>query len=170
MAKTEPVKPAKAKALAPIIYYCNKGTPTFHIPEYETDDAGNIVKIDGKPKKLVLRDADGNNPRKVEKKITFDRLPIIDPKTKKPDASRRVGIFILSPDKIELWDRKDEIITLLNDAKKHQLNGILTEAEFKQGENALAFALSEENESLKAQVEELQGKIALLEDGSNLKK
>jgi len=154
----------KTKMEKSIIYYCNKGMPTFHIPEYERDEIGEVVTKNGKPVQMVIRDVDGNNPRKVEKKITFDRLPIIDPKTKKVDASRRIGIFILSPDKGELWERREEIVKFLENAKKTALNGIMTEAEFKKSENALAFSLAQDNENLKTQLEEANRRISELEE------
>jgi hypothetical protein len=155
---------AKPKVEKAIIYYCSKGMPTFHIPEYERDDVGDVVMVKDKPKPLVVRDAEGNNPRKIDKKISFDRLPIIDPKTKRPDMSRRVGILVLTPDKGELWNRREEICKVLDEAKKHALNGIMTEAEFKKTENALAFTLSQENEEIKSKLEDAQARIAELEE------
>jgi hypothetical protein len=154
-------EPKKEKA---IIYYCSKGMPTFHIPEYERDSVGDVVMIKGKPSHLVERDADGNNPRKIHKKITFDRHPILDPKTHKPDASRRVGKLIITPESGELWERRQEIVDFLENAKKHALNGIMTEDEFKKGENMLAFTFAQENEGLKTQLSDAQRRIAELEE------
>jgi hypothetical protein len=158
---------AEPKKEKPIIYYCMKGSFTFHLPEFERDAAGDIIYKDTEKLRPLIKyetDVDGNNKKRIEKKFAFDRLTVIDEKTHKPDASKRRGIFVLSPEYPDRWERKDEIIKIIEEAKRFAVNGLKTEDEYKKEENSLAFSFSKENDALKDRLGEAEKRIAELEE------
>jgi hypothetical protein len=158
---------AEPKKEKPIIYYCMKGSFTFHLPEFERDAAGDIIyKDEAKLRPMVLyeTDADGNNKKKVEKRFSFDRLTLIDERTGKPDATKRRGIFVISPEYPDRWERKEEIIRVIEEARRFAINGLKTEDEYKKEDNSLAYSYSKENETLKDKLEERERRIAELEE------
>ena len=163
MAK-EKVKKVEAKIIEkPKIYYCTKGQYTFSIPEYERDEFGEVIKNEyGKPKILFATDIDGNNQHAVFIHLSFERVPVKDPKTGKTNAMIFLGRFIINPG----HERYTDIIAYIERAKKNPLAGILSEDEYKEMHNPDAFAFEKklsiyesENTELKKYNAELKQKL-----------
>jgi hypothetical protein len=159
----EDVKP---KAEKPAAFYCMRGEYVFTLPVYEHDDGGDIVMVKGRPKKVVTTDADGNNPHGEYEQFKFDRLPIKDRATGKTSALVRVGVFLISPEFPNRWERKDELRDYLNNARKNKHSYILTEDEYKLQQNPEFFHSEKEvvelqnaNDALQRRNDELMEKL-----------
>ena len=160
-AKKKEVKPSKMRK--PVVYYCVKGLLPFSIFEYERDEFGKVVTDEnGNKKILMVADADGNNKHPARIKFEFTRLPIIDKKSGKVDATKNYGQFVVQPD----MERYDDIIAAIEVIRKNPLNGIKNTEEFGMFENEAEYRqrvennrLQDENKDLKSENEALKEKL-----------
>jgi hypothetical protein len=134
-----------------VIFYCMRGQYTFSLPEYERDEVGDIVLVNGKKKRLVNIDADGVK-HAVEVSYKFERVPVRDPKTGKTSAIIHLGRFVVE----ENDPRREDLLAKLADARKTPINGILTEDEYKLQHNPEAFSFEKEKILLSGQLVELK--------------
>jgi hypothetical protein len=133
---------------AVVKFYCTKGQYTFAMPVYERDGFGEIITQNGRPKKLIETDSDGNNRHGVFESFKFDRLPIKDPKTGKTSAMVFIGVFAISPEFPNRWSRKEELVDYLALAAKNVHTGIMTEDQYKKFHNPEAYTVMKEKEDL----------------------
>jgi hypothetical protein len=118
------------------------------MPVYERDGFGEIITQNGRPKKLIETDSDGNNRHGVFESFKFDRLPIKDPKTGKTSAMVFIGVFAISPEMPARWSRRQELIDYLTLAAKNVHTGIMSEDQYKKFHNPEAYVVMKEKESL----------------------
>jgi hypothetical protein len=157
--KTTPISQLKPKPVKKAVtYYCTRGQYTFHIPVYERDEIGEILIKDGKRVQVITMDADGNNRVRVSESVKFDRFPVIDPKTKKTDATMNIGRMIVEPSN----PRYEELIEAIEKGRKNLYNAILTEDEYKNFVNPIAFQHEQEKEVLIAKNETIEAENARL--------
>jgi hypothetical protein len=160
--EAEIVKEAK-KEFSPVTFYCTRGELSFALPQYERDGYGEIIKENGRSKRLIVKDNDGNNGHQVFESFKFDRLPIKDPKSGKTSAMIFTGIFVISPEYVLRWARKEELVEYLTLLSKNKHSFILTEDEYKLQRNPDAFAAEKEVMTLKLSNEELKRRNEKLE-------
>jgi len=135
-----------------VMYYCTKGCFSFDIPAFELDEFDKpILNAEGIPKKAFFTDEKGNKTPIMDD-YKFDRLPIKNEKTGKTDPTMNIGRFIIDPE----HPRAGDLVERLEDARKHKMNGILTEEEFKKYTNPLAFQHETEKNALKNEKDALQ--------------
>lgn len=146
-----------------VIYYCIKGICSFSVPEYERDEFRQVITDSHDNKKMLMEfDVDGNNKHQVFKKYQFDRLPIIDKKTNKTDATKNYGQFVVHHED----DRYDDIIAAIEKIRLNPLNGIMNTEQFGKHENEAEYRqrvennrLKDENKDLKSENDELREKL-----------
>jgi hypothetical protein len=148
------------------IYYCNRGQYVFQLPVYEKDENDEIVKVNGRAKKAYAFDNEGNNRRELKQDFKFDRLPVIDPKTGKPDAKLLIGIFVISPEFPLRWERRDELVSYLELSRKNAHTHVVSESDYKKSRNPEAFIKEQEISSLKMTIEQLRLENERIKDKS----
>jgi hypothetical protein len=144
-----------------VIFYC-KGKFSFQLPKYVTDDNGEIVIENGRAKVKHKLNVEGRDLGPEYETFAFSPWAILDPKTGKPDPLRPAGQFVVRADD----PRHDDMIRTLNEARKHPLNPVYTENEWKNMMNPQAFAVEkqlksalDENERLASENKALEAKL-----------
>jgi hypothetical protein len=158
------VAAVKSKVKKTVTYFCTRGQYTFHIPLYERDEVGEILRKDGKPVQVINMDTEGNHRVHAVESVKFDRFPVIDPKTKKTDATMNIGRIVIDSTN----PRYEELVEAIEKGRKNLYNAILTEDQFKGFVNPLAFQHEKEKEALVAKNETIEAENvhlkALLEE------
>lgn len=137
------------------VYYCNKGQYSFQIPEYETDEFGEVIVKNGVKKQLITTDANGNNPVRVTKEVKFERFPVIDPKTNKTDATKNVGRLVIKGDD----PYYDEKVAGAEQGCDTPICGVVTEDTYRKTTNHASYIAEEKAKSLEASNKEKDKEI-----------
>lgn len=155
-------KPDKEK---PATYYCLRGQYAFALDVWEKDINGEVVKNQkGNPVPVKVTDTDGNNPHKIHQAFKFDRLPILDPKTGRTNPLIHHGIFVISEDNPERWERRQELIEYLEKSRKNPHAHVVNLDDYKKQRNPEAFAMEQKFVDLKATNAQLEADKKVLMD------
>lgn len=131
----------------PMIYYCvNRIEFAFDLHELELDEAGKpIINPDtGKYRHSYIVNDESGKKSPIFKSYKFDRLPVLDPKTGKPDPTAFACSFVIQADD----PRRDDLYAKIEQMRRNSLNMIITETQWQQHVNSAAYLLQKKVEKL----------------------